>query len=563
MSDQEFVIDDSGCPKCGGGMRRVESRNGTFMGCNNFPRCRGSRDIFDPRFDTKPEAPTYKLGPRETPKLDTVVGSAEQEAIWDAITKRDAHVVVKALAGTGKSFTCRHAMSRVPRHKRVIYLAFNKDIVREFEQGAPPNAEVVTLNGKGSRICKQAFPDMVISADKVQDIIQELLGGKSMTVEEFRSVSTATDKLVSLCQGYLIDGTNLEEVQELADRHEVVVDADIAAEVMRLVPKVLALDRERCNVISFNDQLWLPVILNLPCPKYDVIFVDEAQDLNKVQHHLVMRLLAPGGRVVVVGDDHQAIYGFRGSDVDSISNLCQLLESTGKPIEQLPLTVTRRCPKAVVEFAKLFVPQLEALPDAQEGEVVHTTVEQAEPMYRPGDMVLCRCNAPLTSIAFGLIQRGVKAVIRGRDIGQGLISLIKKLNPRDANDLLIKLDKWSAKEIAKLAGTRREETATQLIVDRVDCLRALSGDCDNITELCARITSLFSNFEPTGAPRGAVVLSSIHRAKGLEADRVFWLEPEISCKSTQLWQLQQEVNLKYVATTRAKRSLIMVRKPRG
>ena len=57
-----------------------------------------------------------------------------------------------------------------------------------------------------------------------------------------------------------------------------------------------------------------------------------------------------------------------------------------------------------------------------------------------------------------------------------------------------------------------------------------------------------------------IMLSTIHKAKGLENERVFFLCPELipSKYATQPWQYEQENHLRYVAITRAKRELIYV-----
>jgi DNA helicase-2/ATP-dependent DNA helicase PcrA len=488
------------------------------------------------------------------PLPDGIVGSPEQDDIWDALANSRDHIVVKALAGTGKSFTCRVGMNVLPADCRILYLAFNKEIVREFEKGAPKNAQVKTLNAIGFRVVKNAFPNVQIDDSKVRNILTELLPA-DMPFDEHRALVAVVEKLVALAQGYLLDGNDIDALLEVANRHEIEMES-VGERALALVPQVLQISKERTGVISYNDQLWLPVVLNLACPKFDVIFVDEAQDLNRVQHLLVLRLLAPGGRVVLVGDDNQAIYGFRGSDVDSIRNFCRLLEKTKKPVRQLPLTVTRRCPKKVVAQAQTYVPSLQALPNAKDGEVIPVCERAAENLYGLGDLVVCRCNAPLLSVAFRLIQKGVRAVVRGRDIGQGLISLVQKLRASDINDLLLKLDEWVGKECAKVAGTTREESATQTILDRAECIRVLAEDADSVTDLCARITNLFEG--DSSDPSRCVVLSSIHRAKGLEAERVFWLNPGIEIKSSQEWQLRQEMHLKYVAVTRAKGTLYLV-----
>lgn len=548
------------CPKCAAEMRLRTSQYGDFWSCSRYPDCNGKRNgNYNPAQPQPTAQPARRSSTAVTPA--NVVGSPEQAAIWAAITDGSEHVQVQALAGTGKSFTCRHAMALVPSNLRVLYLAFNKSIATEFAQGAPRNAEVRTLNAMGWRVVKNAFPNAVLDNDKVVNLLSEIYTPSNPEqIANLRTLQTAVEKLVALCQAYLLtpDGPDgPESLLDLASHHEVEIDGSIQDQVLSLVPQVLRLSRERPSVVNFSDQLWLPVVLNLPAPKYDLIFVDESQDLNRVQHHLVLRLLAPAGRVVMVGDEFQAIYGFRGSDVESMRNFAELLLTTGKPVISLPLTVTRRCPVSVVQEAQAYVPALDHLPDAPPGKVTYSDLDRAESLYRVGDMVLCRCNAPLVGVAFRLIRKGTRAVIRGRDIGQGLITLVQKLRPTDLNDLLRKLDGWSQKEIAKLAGTRREESMVQNILDRAECLQVLAEDCETVTELVARIGAIFDNVGDDGL-RNAVVLSSIHRAKGLEADRVFWLLPEIQCRASQEWQQTQERNLRYVAITRAKQELVYV-----
>ncbi len=537
------------CPKCKSPMVVRKGKFGSFYGCTKYPTCNGIRKlnaVAAPVADRKP-----------------LKGSPEQQAIWDEIVNGNTHLVIKALAGTGKSTTCRESMYLADSGLRILYLAFNKDIVVDFSKGVPANCEIATINAKGHRMLCKAFPNLTLNQNKVEGIIAEVW--QPQDADEIRNASliyNAVDKLVGLSQGYLIDGTNSEELMELVCRHDVELDDEISELVLSLVPQVLQLDKARPSVISYNDQPWLPIVLNLPCDKYDLIFVDEAQDLTRCNQQFVLRLLAPNGRVVVVGDENQAIYGWRGSDIDSINNFTQQLFASNS-VKELPLTVSRRCPKRIVEFARQWVPEFSAMPDAIEGTIESMNDKQAESLYRPGDMLLCRCNAPLTSIAFGLIKRGIKAVIRGRDIGKGLVSLINKLRADDVSDLFTKLEKWEAKEVAKYVGTKQEASKTQQIADRADCIRAIAEGCDNLSEVKANIEAIFANFEQGGQPKEAVILSSIHRAKGLESKRVFWIQPSLTCKTSQDWQVKEEIHLKYVAATRSKDYLGLVSLSRG
>lgn len=499
------------------------------------------------------EHDTERMPPPPSYAPTAITGSPEQNAIWDAIANTTDHIVVKALAGTGKSFTCRHAMAKAPRELKVLYLAFNKVIADEFGRGAPSHCEVKTINALGNRICKMSMRTD-IDGDKLGRIVENVFPRANQN----RAAGAVIERLVALCKSYLLDGMDMQLITDLANRHEIEIDAD-AAEGLPLIPEIINRCKTELGSIDFDDQVWLPVVLNLQTVKYDLIFVDEAQDLNPCQHAFILKLLRPAtGRMVIIGDDHQAVYGWRGSDVDSIDNLAKALDVTGLPVTTLPLTVTRRCPRNVVREAQAYVPALQHLPNAPDGTVERIKDDKAFDLYTPGAMVVCRTNAPLLGVAFQLIRRQIKAIVRGRDIGQGLQTLIRQMRAADMADLMEKLEAWERREITKVAKTRRADAAIQRIQDRAECIRALSEGCASITYLTGRIESIFANFESGGAPKNAVVLSSIHRAKGLEAETVFWLYPEIKCPTDQDWQKKQEINLRYVAVTRAKSRLVYV-----
>jgi YrbI family 3-deoxy-D-manno-octulosonate 8-phosphate phosphatase len=96
--------------------------------------------------------------------------------------------------------------------------------------------------------------------------------------------------------------------------------------------------------------------------------------------------------------------------------------------------------------------------------------------------------------------------------------------------------------------------ALQGLLDKVEAIEALSESAESVAEVISRINSIFAD-ESVG-----VCLSTIHKAKGLEADRVFIIEPK--CLPApwvkQDWEIEQENNLAYVAYTRAKNELVFV-----
>jgi superfamily I DNA/RNA helicase len=180
---------------------------------------------------------------------------------------------------------------------------------------------------------------------------------------------------------------------------------------------------------------------------------------------------------------------------------------------------------------------------------------------RPGDLVLCRVNAPLIPVAYSLIHRGIKPVIRGRKIGEGLIDLLEKLLQRQSGD---DTEVSEVRQELALYRFEQEEKLMQLgdkalgrlgaLKEKCDCLAEFLSYSENVVDCRAAINDLFKDFEADGKPKNAVVLGTIHRTKGLESERVFVLNPELipHPMAKKDWEQQGEYNCAYIAVTRAK-----------
>ena len=288
------------------------------------------------------------------------------------------------------------------------------------------------------------------------------------------------------------------------------------------------------------------------------ILVHNCQDLNVCQRMLVMKMRANPSRMLFVGDPRQAIYFFAGADANSWDAIISKTNAT-----QMPLSVSYRCPTSHVELAKRYVPEITAAPDAQEGRVIRLQHDQfGFNLINEGDLILCRTNAPLLSLCLSLIARGVAARVRGRDIGKAIVKLarsVEKFNDGFSyHQMSHFLRMYEAKMIISLRALKNGDRAIQALQDRAECLRvvwASQGEIYDLDALCAYIESLFSD------DRASVYLSSIHKAKGLENDRVIVIRYD---KMPLRWadqteeQLEQEFNLMYVAFTRSKRALVLV-----
>jgi hypothetical protein len=570
------------------------------------------------------------------------------------------HVIVKALAGTGKTTTIvcglqdlydiqphvfveTHyvhdevimetrriipsdqqravwdAMKLGPRPRSVCFAAFGEAIARVLQTRVPKGVTATTLHKLGLKVLYATYPSLGKRGDAVDEgsitryrthhIIKELLGeAAEQDMRRTRPVvGVAVERLVELVKQNLVplddeDDHDRHEcyrlLQDLALHYDVVLEAtngkDHTQEIFDLTIRVIHESLSVKDEIDFNDMVWLPVMHRLNVPKFDLLLVDEAQDLNRSQQALARMA---GHRLVLVGDDRQAIFGFAGADSESMPRMSQELGKTKQGCVELALTVTRRCGKAIVKEANKVVPEFEAHPDNPEGLVRRLRFNGDEewgwtstrsgaigPPFRvnwreqvsPGDFVLCRTNAPLVSECLRFLIQNRRARIQGRDIGTGLITLVRSMEANSIPDLLAKLQAWGHGEVAKERAKRNpSETRITSILDKVTCIHhlATAGTDPNLTStdvvgavapytipwLITRIEALFQD-DNTG--RGYIILSSIHKAKGLEADRVWFIQPKGGkCphpNAESEWEQEGELNLWYVAVSRAKLELYHV-----
>ena len=315
------------------------------------------------------------------------------------------------------------------------------------------------------------------------------------------------------------------------------------------------------EIIDYDDMIYMPLIHKVRFWQSDNVFVDEAQDTNGARA-LVRALVKKGGRVIAVGDRHQAIYGFTGADADSLD----LIKADFNAIE-LPLSITYRCPKQVVGFARQWVSHIEAAGTAPEGTVRSVNLAgflgRGDDLSSP-DAVLCRNTKPLVELFFALLRINVPCKVLGKDLGTGLIKLATRWDSvKTLPALRDKLGDYKEREIAK-ALAKKKESRAQWIDDQVETLIVIINRCremggTSVQFVVEWIEDLFAD-----QARGVLTLSTIHKAKGREWQRVFSLDRAGTCPSKyarQEWQQEQEI-LQYVAATRAMSELVEVIVPK-
>ena len=480
------------------------------------------------------------------------VPSAYQRAIFDAGLNRGGNIVVNATAGSGKTRTIQEFIRQL-QGVSWVYLVFNKKNQVEAQEkfgdiigGSVSTFHSFCLNGP----IRSAYGKVRIDDRKVRNILRDI-----SDYDEEGELWPIVNKVVGLVKNTLCGTTNAD-LLDMCNHYAVDLN-DSADGVFDLVRFVLDIDAEDTTTVDFDDMIWLTAINNLPVSQFDYVLVDETQDLNAAQIHLVLRLRKPDGMTIAIGDTNQAIYGFRGADADAMDKVIESLDA-----RVLPLSLCYRNPKSVVRLVNDTFPNIahECLPNAPEGEVGSVHVDHLMSHVQEGDMVICRTNAPLVKPAFELIRNGIKAVIVGRNIGEEIVNLIervaKKSGTSDLGDVLAELARYRTIEVSRLMKQDRE-AAAQALDDKVDTIAALADGCEFLDELKRKAETIFSD-TATG-----VVFSSAHRAKGLEADNVFILKYDqmphpMAVKSGKAWQLRQEANIKFVALTRARNKLVFV-----
>lgn len=465
--------------------------------------------------------------------------SKYQQAIYDFVKNGTGHGVVRGVAGCGKTSTNIRALNYVDPFMSSIFLAFNKHIADELKGRGVDNASTFHKLGKGN--IQAAFPKAKFNQYKVFDILDDL----KVNYDDKPTVA----RLVSLAKSNLIDGS-LDSINSLIDVSSTIqVDYDRQDEIAGIAHKAFHKSVENKSKFDFDDMIYWPAVDIVPCQKFDFIFVDEAQDLNKAQ--ITMAEKTCNGRMLIIGDPWQSIYAFRGAFIGIMDYMQHKLDAM-----ELPLTISYRAPQSVVELVNDRFPEIvfEGWEQAEEGMIVSTVNQCMIDNIRPGDGAICRTNAPLVRPCFELIRQGIKANILGRDIGKGLISLVKRRErlkrTTDLGRLLKELYVYFDNERDKLSKIDAQGRINTL-KDQIDTIVAISDGCDTIQELKVKINSTFSD------KAKGVVFSSIHKAKGLEWNRIWIIKPSLMPHPMSK-DLQQERNIEYVAITRTKDELYFV-----
>ena len=344
---------------------------------------------------------------------------------------------------------------------------------------------------------------------------------------------------------------------------------DIERNTLYLLAEELKRFKQEKRLKDFNDLL-LDFIAKETTPSFKVLFIDEAQDLSLLQWEMVRKLWGNAEKTYIAGDDDQAIFKWAGADVDhfialkeevnDIKILDQSYRIPGGPIHELSQKIIGQVQN---RFDKEYKPRTE------EGILRrYSDVTQVD-MSKGNWLVLSSANHFLDSVKEVCELRGWYYQYKGSNSIP--LKLLLALNNWEAWRKGSMLNHLEIKNIYEylgsnvLEGFRKGKTLHSddrytlqeckdkhgLITDKV-WFESFEG-LDTITENYIR--NMRANGETLNKnPR--IIMSTIHGAKGGEADKVLLMQDLTNAAlETFSYDPDELHRLFYTGATRAKREL--------
>jgi DNA helicase-2/ATP-dependent DNA helicase PcrA len=455
----------------------------------------------------------------------------EQIEIYGRFQHTDGNLLINALAGGGKTTTME---GLVPYIKDPwLYLAFNKAVVDEAKERMPDGGEIRTFNSMGLKCWRDGNGKADTNPKKIQEILKYYLDSlrgtdRTEASDAYWDILGAINMARHL--GYVPPGKftharRLCDVDQLNAR----IERPLTPFEQEIVDDILtiAIKASYAGAVDFEDQVYMPALFGGSFPRFPVILVDERQDLSPTNVALLDKLVK--GRLVTVGDRWQSIYYFRGAEIDGMDKSKAKFNMT-----EMPLSYSFRCPEAIVRAVHWRVPHMKWIKPGGIYEVLSNLDSGSIP---DGAAIICRNNAPLFRAAFALLSRKRSVSVAGSEIGPKIVRLLSKVGaPGDSSeDMMFKIDSWQDAQLEKT-------NAPATVLDTAECLKIFASWGNTCEQAIGYAKHILSQ-------TGKIYLTTGHKAKGREWDTVYHLDSHLLGKD------DQDLNLRYVITTRAAREL--------
>lgn len=497
-----------------------------------------------------------------------------------AVEQTQPVIIINAGPGCGKTTTIVELVKLLaPTWKQQwkanrcnsVYMALNKDIVTSTEakfkdaKVNSPLGGIFKINCTTTHaLCMSLWslnlePQQKLNIDtgKNKALLRAIQdhGRHSIPPEEWETLMELLKLAKS--QGYLPPASgsiykslvSFETICEMAD-----CEPDPARKTIVDLALKACIKASFALTLDFDDMLYMVAFFWQVTKKYQWIFVDEAQDLSPIQLFLLKRLNPEF--LVLVGDPHQAIYGFRGA----MTNSFEMITAQYPTALELPLQTSFRIPRNILPLLRNQNPALTTMSpmhgimDAWAGGSIDSLLAEAP----KSQAIICRNNAPLYRVALACVAARIPFQMSDTRWGEGLMKDVRRLHD---NPQSWPVDAGFHARVAEFFLDRAgdDKRKRDAAWDKVAAIQALC-DTTSPSDVAALLLTLQSILRKANASDKAkpLLLSTAHKAKGLEFDFVVHLDSHlIPAKFAETdEELRQEANIAYVINSRSRNTLI-------
>ena len=361
----------------------------------------------------------------------------------------------------------------------------------------------------------------------------------------------------------LINAARIKEISIEEEYNTDMYSPDLDKRLLNILSEELNNYKESFKLKDFTDMIERFNVAEL-CPKYDVVFIDEAQDLSPIQWKMVDIIRKNSKYVILAGDDDQAIYGWAGADV------LKFIATESK--KNIILPQSYRVPRAIQSIADKI---LDRIPDErrvkknwkprdEEGFVDHITAIEDAPLYEGDWLILARTNDRLNKIKSILRDMGIYFQLKGRKSFKA--TLFRSI---------LNYIRWQKGELLSLSEVKDVLEYSPLLVldnpteEKMYDLKEFQFDprapwYDVFTadpEECLYVREMLRNGEKLSKD-ARVKLSTIHSAKGGEATNILLILDNTKtireAVEKNFEKADEENRVWYVGVTRTKQNLYIM-----
>jgi superfamily I DNA/RNA helicase len=284
--------------------------------------------------------------------------------------------IIPGPPGTGKTHTLIHKhlhnelFTFKTDPKKIAYITFSNAATKEAKSRihqAFPEFEfeyISTMHAMGTRALGIDTSAQLLNGKNWNGFKNFSVVCNDMSFENYQSESGYREYKNSYMK--IIEYARAKQIDVLDAAHELELDIQIDDNLLLQIEQDLKDYKEFYNMYEFSDMLTKFVEKDL-CQSLDVVFLDEAQDLNPLQWKMFYYIEAQCKRSYIAGDDDQAIYAFQGASPSEFINLRGVIDAQTQSV---------RVPRAVHKVALSILEHIEERlekqwqPREDEGQVI-------------------------------------------------------------------------------------------------------------------------------------------------------------------------------------------------